>query len=66
MSSVTIAFYTSDGNLINEGVYVGRLLSRNYVRFDIARVPLAAPNVLHCLQFPKSTTEIEKEKSHAR
>ena len=42
------------------------MLSGNYVWFDIARVPLAAPDVLQFLQFPKSTTEKEKEKSHVR
>jgi hypothetical protein len=31
---------------MHEGVYVGRLLSGNYVGFDIAQVPLATPDVL--------------------
>jgi hypothetical protein len=53
---------------MHDGVYGGRLLSGNYVGFDIARVPLAAPDVLQFLQYPKINhqKEKEKEKSHPR
>ena len=48
---------------MHDGVNVGRLQSGKYVGSAIARVPLAAPDVLQFLQFPKIN---HRKKSQAR
>ena len=47
---------------MHDDVYVGRLLSGKYVGFPIARVPLAAPDVLPFLQFPKIKPQKKRKK----
>jgi hypothetical protein len=50
---VWVVWWLHFTRMIHDGVYVGRSLGRNYVGFDIARVPSVSCNVLQFLQFPK-------------